>query len=316
MKNSILTFLILASHIALIAQTEVTLQINHKLGDSDFEFNSEVENSLGEAFDISRIDYYLSSFIIYHDAGLETEVEDVYVISKGDETTVSVLGDFDITQIDSISFGIGIPFDVNHTDPSTYPEDHPLSFQSPSMHWGWNAGFRFVCMEGYAGSNLDELYQIHALGDDNYHTQTIVVSATASNNDIYIGLDANYIEALNGISVNGGLINHGTSDEAADLLYNFRDHVFSVGVATVGINDYKMLEYQIFPNPVSSDGIININGIEDVDQIQLIDLSGRIVQQWNLNNNQLILDSQNPGTYVLVIYTNDGHRSHNKIVIQ
>lgn len=316
MKKNILTLLLFVSGLALTAQTTVSLQINHKLGDSDFEFNTETQNDLGDAFEVTRIEYYLSDISIYHDEGTATFVEDVWILANGNATTNVELGDFDITQVDSISFSIGVGEDVNHEDPSLYAAGHPLGFQNPSMHWGWAAGYRFVAMEGNAGTMLNDLFQIHALGDENYHAQTIVLSALASNNEVAIILDADYEKALSAISVDGGLIVHGFNNEAADLLENFRDLVFSPASTQVGLEENVELEVQFYPNPVNANEQVFIKGIDSIDRIVLQDLSGRTVQEWRDVKGQVQLNEHIPGTYLISIYTPDGSAAHRKVIIR
>lgn len=43
--------------------------------------------------------------------------------------------------------GIGVPEDLNHTDPALYGADHPLSINN-GTHWGWAAGYIFVTFGG------------------------------------------------------------------------------------------------------------------------------------------------------------------------
>ena len=89
MKKNILFIALLAASTLLSAQNNISLQINHKLGANDFEFNTESENDLGETFDVIRIEYYLSSIVVYHDGGSMTAIEDLYILANGSETTTS-----------------------------------------------------------------------------------------------------------------------------------------------------------------------------------------------------------------------------------
>lgn len=43
--------------------------------------------------------------------------------------------------------GLGVPEDLNHSDPAHYAHDHPLSINN-GTHWNWNTGYRFVLFEG------------------------------------------------------------------------------------------------------------------------------------------------------------------------
>ncbi len=316
MKKNILTIALLAVSTLLIAQTEISLQINHKLGANDFEFNTEAENDLGNAFDVTRIEYYLSSFKLYHDDGSMTEIDDLYILANGSGTTSNILGDFDISSIDSISFAVGIDEATNHLDPSIYGNGNPLGFQNPSMHWGWAAGYRFVAMEGNCGSNLGEIFQIHALGDENYYSQTIVFNESASNNEILLELDADYEKALSNVSVSSGVISHGSIGEAADLLINFRDYVFTPVLMQVGINEAVKSTLSIYPNPVENNGQLFFNEAIQFQSVRLIDFSGRVVAQWKDVKGSLQLDAHPSGTYFLSFITTDGEVLSKKLIIQ
>lgn len=316
MKKYILFIALFAAGSLLSAQTDISLQINHKLGAADFEFNTESENDLGEAFDVTRIEYYLSTFVVYHDGGSMTSIDDLYILANGSETTTSLLGNFDISSVDSISFSVGIDEATNHLDPSIYGNGNPLGFQNPSMHWGWAAGYRFVAMEGNCGANLNEIFQIHALGDENYYSQTIVLNASANNNEILLEIDADYVSALSNVSVDGGLISHGFTGEAADLLINFRDQVFSPASTQVGINESAKVNLSLYPNPVENNGQIFFNGEVQFQSVRLIDFSGRIVEQWNEVKGSLRLDAHPSGTYFLSFITSDGEVLSKKLIIQ
>ncbi|MCB0791331.1 MAG: hypothetical protein H6595_01450 [Flavobacteriales bacterium] len=46
-----------------------------------------------------------------------------------------------------LEWGIGLPPDLNHTDPVTYPAEHPLGF-AQGMWWSWADAYRFVIFDG------------------------------------------------------------------------------------------------------------------------------------------------------------------------
>ncbi|MCB9169781.1 MAG: hypothetical protein H6597_07405 [Flavobacteriales bacterium] len=46
-----------------------------------------------------------------------------------------------------VEWGIGLPPDLNHTDPVTYPAEHPLSYAQGTW-WSWAAAYRFVIFDG------------------------------------------------------------------------------------------------------------------------------------------------------------------------
>ena len=316
MKKNILTIAFVLTSVLLFAQTEITLQINHKLGTDAFDFNQESENNLGDAFEVTRLEYYISQISISHDDGIVTSIDDTWILVDAATTTIQLLGDYDITDVESISFGIGVEAAVNHLDPSAYDSDHPLAPQSPSMHWGWAAGYRYVALEGNVGATLNELLQIHALGDVNYNEQTIELDLSANNGNLIISLDADYAEALNNINISSGLINHGESNEAADLLDNFQDLVFTPTPNTTAIDELDAIQLSIYPNPVKANGQLFISDDSNISSIRLIDFSGRVVQQWSEVKGFINLDQAVTGVYLLSIQTLNGSEVTKKVIVE
>ncbi len=48
---------------------------------------------------------------------------------------------------DMLHLGLGVPEALNHSDPTQYPNTHPLSLFT-GTHWNWTTGYRFVIFEG------------------------------------------------------------------------------------------------------------------------------------------------------------------------
>jgi hypothetical protein len=134
------------------AQKNVTLIINHKLGANNFAFNTTAQNDLMQNFQITRVDYYISGIKIIHDGGQITPVQD-YILVKGSYSVSEPLGSMNVTNVEGIKFSIGVDSPANNEDPAL--KLGPLAFQTPSMHWGWGAGYRFVALEGKVGNTLE-----------------------------------------------------------------------------------------------------------------------------------------------------------------
>lgn len=43
--------------------------------------------------------------------------------------------------------GLGLPHDLNHTDPALYADGHPMSVNT-GMYWSWASGYKFVLFDG------------------------------------------------------------------------------------------------------------------------------------------------------------------------
>ena len=181
MKRIALLFAIAFSSITF-GQTNVYFSIEHKLGNQPFAFQTAATNNLGNQFDVKRLQYYISSIELVHDGGTVTPVVDKYMLVNANDSTYESLGSFNITNLEAIRFGIGVDASKNNLNPATYPANHPLAPKSPSMHWGWAAGYRFVAFEGKAGSSLSQIVELHALDNSNYFIQTVPTNGMFLNN--------------------------------------------------------------------------------------------------------------------------------------
>jgi len=268
---------------SLFAQNTVQLNIHHKLGQSDFEMNMGSKNNIGDDFNVSRLQYYISEITITHDSGMKTAIDDTWLLIDATESTSVDLGAYDITQVEGVSFYIGVNEEVNHDDPASYANDHPLAPKFPSMHWGWAAGYRFVAYEGKGGSDFNHLFQFHGLEDANYFQSQIDVTALAENGLVSMDIYADYTRALENITVSSGNIVHGGFGDAQKCLENFRDFVFSptppISTSTIDISEIN--HFDVFPNPSIDNTSIVLSTTDELNyQVQVVDILGRPIQQF------------------------------------
>ena len=299
--SPILAFLLLIPFWS-IGQNDIVLNINHKLGGSDFALNTGAVNNLGHDFNVSRLQYYISEISILHDGGAETLIEDLWVLADASKPAAIELGNHNITQVEGIRFHIGVDSAHNHLDPASWPAFHPLAPQFPSMHWGWVSGYRFAAFEGKGGSNYNQLFELHPLGNDYYFQTEVLLSATAENNQIVINLDADYARGLENISVNGGVIVHGDYGAAITALENFRDYVFSPSATpTSTIDRTEAGRFSVFPNP-STAGTATLRlaaaGTSTFD-VCITDMLGRRVAFLHSVNGEALLRVDQPGLYLV-----------------
>ena len=315
-----LYFLISLVLIAFIsyAQKDVYFKINHKLDGNSFDYNQTATNNgglnPGNQYQLTRLEYYIAEITLKHDSGQTTVISNKWILVDPSSTTNEFLGNYDITNLESITFGVGVEFAVNHNDPSLLPSNHPLASKFPSMHWGWSAGYRFVALEGNTGTNFGQVFQIHALGDQNYRTQTHSISGYLQNGDLVFELDADYNQALNFITIDGNLLYHGEKNESVTLLSNFQKTVFSQ--STVGINENKSrnISFSISPNPSSKEIFIRIDPKYNNLSYTVLDLTGRVVSTSTvLENNSLSIEEK--GLYILNLFEDDQLIGSKKVII-
>ncbi len=308
---------ILSLSTASIAQKNVILTIQHKLGDANFNYSTTNFNDVGSIFKFNRVEYYMSGFTIIHDGGQETQVaSDTYILTDAFMNAVQSLGSYDVTNVEGIKFHIGVPAPINNQDPNQWPMSHPLAPQSPSMHWGWAAGYFFAVADGFAGTNLTTGFEMHSLGNVNYFEQTVVVNGENSGDDVYINLDADYLEAVRGINVNAGPIDHGAGATDLTLIQNFRDHVFSAAAnSPLSVNVAEIADFKVFPNPSNGNFFINTNA--QVEAIELFDLSGRKVMDLPAQQagvQQVSIDQS--GLYILQVRLLNQEVLRSKVVVE
>lgn len=236
------------------AQKNVILKIKHKLGDSSFALNKASQNNLAKDFKITRVDYYISKISIIHDGGMTMNVPKMSILSRTGVDVEVNLGKFAVTNIEGIKFSIGVDTPENHADIALLSNFDPLGPKTPAMHWGWSAGYRFAAIEGKAGMTFNTTFEMHGLGDPNYFSQTKTLVGVKRDTNIYVKLEADIAQALKGINITAGPIDHGVDATDLDVLKNFRDFVFKaktlssakdiltfsvpnmIGTATIGAN--------------------------------------------------------------------------------
>jgi hypothetical protein len=306
MKNyiSVLLFSVVLGN--LTAQKDIFIHINPTFGNQAFALNTVYTGVDGVTVNFDHFNYYLSDIVLFHDGGMQTNIAPSVFLFTPDQVGY-YLGNFNIQNLESIRFMVGVPSRMNTqsgaeaVDISSYPDTHPLSFQNPTMYWGWQFGYMHMIVGGEADSNNDQLpdayFEMHNLGDHNQRVIQIPVIETNTNGmqmDLY--LECHVDQWLRNIPLS------------------------TVGVLhdQTGLNDSIManvLSYAVFTQPTSaglptnSDPYIYVEGAtihwintEDTD-FKVFDLSGRLVSsgamQGNVGNVELNLST---GYYELTVY--------------
>lgn len=321
MKKNILLFTLLLSGIVTVAQTKLSLKINHKLGSSAFAYNAAHTNNLGNSLDINRLQYYLTVVSITHDGGAVKNIDKVILVDANTNVLDS-LTSMNITTLESVTIAVGVKSSLNHLDPSTYSSSHPLAPKSPSMHWGWTPGYRFVALEGKGGtSSPSQVYEIHSLGDVSYFNTTITTAGVTNSGEKVIELNADYLEALRDIDVTSGILEHGETSTNKKMLSNFRDFVFTSveGNPSVGIEKIseKQIQFNISPNPTKVNKPITIDFEEDIKNasIMIVDIKGRIVLQQKITSKRTVLTNLEQGIYICSIKREEEILGSKKLIV-
>lgn len=310
---------------SLIAQTGVTLHMHQKLGEQPFALD-ETATAPGEyAFQVTRMQYYVSEIKLIHDGGQVTPVTDLYLLVSAEKDDQFDLGSFAVENIEGIEFSIGVDEAHNHLDPAVYPSNHPLAPQNPSMHWGWTAGYRFIALEGKSsnngGSTFPDDFQIHTLGDVNYETVTLTLQGFLNQGQLHIHIDANYTQTLKGINVQGGLYSHSETGASALLAKNMKSHVFLPSTEITGtVEPGAEGAFSISPNPVDEWVSLHYSfpGQEDLT-FAVTDLQGRTIYRQELAGHANTLQFEanwQPGLYIATVFSGARRLAVEKIFVK
>jgi len=313
MKTTILSIFIICCSVLSYSQNNITLTFNHLLADQAFSYNQATTVDGDYELKIDRLEYYLSEIQITHDGGIVTSIEDVYLLVQPNVENVYELGSWDINSVESVQFGFGVDGSVNTADPALWPSDHPLSFQSPSMHWGWASGYRFLAVEGTAGADFIYNFEIHALGNNNYGMVNLAYDGlSASDGSLAIGIDADYSRIFDGVDVEFGDIVHSTSlPKAINSLNNCKTVVFNPGTVVSGVEELEAENsILISPNPLKDDILFIDLGIWNNNEITLtiFDALGKLIHSELINNSYATVDVSafTNGMYLAKIQNSNG----------
>ncbi|MBL7825305.1 MAG: hypothetical protein JNJ57_01650 [Saprospiraceae bacterium] len=324
MKKILVLLWLTCSFFSAKTQNEIKLHLAPRLGTSVFALNQAVSHPGGTyQMKFIRYEFYISDIQITHDGGQITPCTDVTLLVRPATDSIFSLGQFpNITNIEAVKFSVGVPQSLNHADPAAQPPGSPLAPQNPSMHWGWSAGYRFAAIEGNAGTNLAQQFEIHALGDANYKTQTIITGAEQVNQDLkMIHLIADYSQAVKSVNLSTGPIVHGSSGAAITVLNNFQGVVFKAEASSSTIDPKFEGTFTVAPNPVVqtapvvSFSLPNGYGYE----LTLIDIAGKVLERRSLEageNQTLVLDKITvPGIFLIHLWQHGSPVAVEKLVV-
>lgn len=311
MRYSILFALLLS--FTSFGQKNVFVHINPLVSGVDIQLNTVYTALDGKTFKLDHFDYYLSEVLITHDGGQTLNLYDTIYIVK-DDNYLLYLGNFDVTNIEQIDFSIGVPKTRNTQtgilaqDISTYPEIHPLSFQNPSMYWGWQAGYMHMIIGGYSDGNDDQIpdvyFELHNLGNQNQQLVSLPVNQTnTTSNQIDIYLNCNLEQWINNIPLSTVGIMHdeiGVNKTIMDNVQLFPVFTLATNAETIELKE-NMIQCAASENQI----FVGWSNFTNLKSCSLIDQNGRVIKEMTLTENEgkLNWNAINTGFY-LVQFTN------------
>ncbi|MEY3742561.1 MAG: hypothetical protein RL371_1468 [Bacteroidota bacterium] len=319
----ILLFTLLFSSSLTWGQKNIFLHIDPLFGSQPFALNQTFTGNDGVAVSIEHFNYYLSDVKIFHDNGQQTNLlTDIWLITPTQHTLY--LGYFAIQQIDSINFTIGVPKRYNTQtgalaqDISTYPEIHPLSFQSPSMYWGWSFGYMHMIAGGKADSNNDGVpnayFELHNLGNNNQQSVTLPAIQTTSGNQIDLHYNCHVDRWFNQMPLSSVGVLHGETGLNLSVMQNVNTQdVFAINpAATIQENHNLFVSWKQTPTEITIHGIQN----QGIENFQVFSNTGQKLLDVDVQNAvaSIPLDRLSSGFYLVSVQGSHGQFQSFRIV--
>lgn len=320
--RSTLALLVLALCVTSVRAVDLTLAIDHRMQGNVLQAGTTYAMNDGAWYFKPRfMKYYIAEITVVHDGGKRTPLTDVYVLVDALGQKRYPLGSYDVTSVEALEFHIGVDKQRNHLDPTLYPPEHPLALKNPTMHWGWTAGYRFLAVEGSAGTTPNVVsadVQVHAVGDELYRKITMPVIGTPTSSGTEINLVAEYSNLFTNLDVTFGLIFHGYGEETIVMSNNIATRVFSS--PTTSVPDLVSgARIAVWPNPAAT----RVNVRADAQQVafaSIIDACGTAyplqVPQDASAESSWDVSAVATGMYTLMITTTSGIIRHVPIVVQ
>ena len=307
------------------AQKAVYLHLQPKVNGVDFQLNTNYTALDNKVFKLDHFDYYLSEIILTHDAGQEINLrQDIFLVEPENHTFL--LGNFDLNLIEQLNFTVGVPKKWNmqtgaeSQDISLYPETHPLSFQTPSMYWGWLSGYMHMIIGGFSDSHSDgdpdAYFELHNLGGSNQQLVELnVTQTTTSANQIDIYVDCNIEQWIKNIPLATVGVSHDEVGVNKTILDNVQvEPVFTLAnsASLAEIDNSKIItwtENQIF--------FVKWETLKEGNKCNIIDQQGKLVQTQLMLNAEGTISFKNlkSGFYLLQLEDKNGNLLHSKKTI-
>lgn len=321
--RSLLLSLSLMTSIITWAQKNIFLNIDPLFGTQPFALNQTFVGNDGNAVKIEHFNYYLSDVKLFHDNGLQTNLPtDIWLLTPTSHSLY--LGYLNVTQIDSINFTVGVPKRYNTQagalaqDISTYPETHALSFQTPSMYWGWSFGYMHMIVGGKADSNNDGVpnayFEMHNLGNNNQQSVTLPSVQTNNGNQIDLHYTCNVDRWLNQMPLSTVGILH----EQTGLNQSIMQNVNSQDVFTLAANANTQENHASLLTFMQTDSefTFSVKNNHTIKNYVVFANSGQKISEVSSKDTKatIALEALQSGIYLVTVETDNGQRQSFRFV--
>jgi len=317
MKKILFSTLLLIS-LSSFGQKNVFVTISPKFAGADLQMGVDYTSINGVVLNLDHFDYYLSDLHVIHDGGQDLDLSDTVFLVEP-QNNILYLGFLNVTTIEQLNFAIGVPAVINTSagpqaiDITLYPENHPLSFQDPSMYWGWTAGYMHMIIGGLADSNTDGIadaeFEVHTVGDANYrHVQLPVIQTNTLTDIVNVALNCNVDYWIKDIPIETVGLLHGSTGANMEIMKNVETEPVFTQPSTATTQELSAAQGTIFAIQKSTETTINWADINNVSSFIVSDINGKLIQFGKAEGNKgsITVDEMNSGIYFFHLFDNGG----------
>jgi hypothetical protein len=308
------------------SQKNVFLRLTPVFNSQSFQTQTVYTGNNGQDVFLDHFKYYLADITLVHDGGQVLNLDEtVYLIDEANYTIY--LGAHPVSNIEQVNFMVGVPKRFNTQagalaqDISSYDASNALSFQSPSMYWGWTSGYMHMIAGGKADGNNDNVpesyFELHNLGNNNQKmvTTTNVIQTNTTVNQIDLNFECHIDRWLNGINLATLGVLHGETGLNLTAMQNVNTQVVFDQPATAGVSIVNQAAVQLS----SQQGAIQCAWVGQASEteIVLLDQSGRQIRKQTLGNSagQFTWISLNPGMYFIQYVDQQGKEQSRQVLV-
>lgn len=317
MKKILFCTLLLLS-LSLFGQKNVFVTISPKFAGADLQMGVDYTSMNGVVLNLDHFDYYLSDLHVIHDGGQDLDLTDTVFLVEP-QNNILYLGFLNVTTIEQLNFAIGVPAIINTSagpqaiDITLYPENHPLSFQDPSMYWGWTAGYMQMIIGGMADSNIDGIadaeFEVHTVGDANYrYVQLPVIQTNTLTDIVNVALNCNVDYWIKDIPIETVGLLHGSTGANMEIMKNVETEPVFTQPSTAASQELSEAQGTIYAIQNSDETTIKWSDINNVSSFVVSDINGKLIQYGKAEGNKgsITIDELISGIYFFHLFDNGG----------
>lgn len=200
-------------------QATLNLKITPVSNGAPIAMNTPFTLSNGVRVQLSSVYFYLSDLQLINDNGSSSYLQEISIYDL--EVDEKIAYNVDGGSFTNISFGLGVKETLNHEDPATFENDHPLGFNNSSNNWGWDNGYIFYTIEGQYDLDNDGTFDgpllYHVGKDDLYKSVLInrefaVSSVGETELELFIDFNKVFLNTGNQIDFTTENVTHSSGD--------------------------------------------------------------------------------------------------------